>query len=53
MGSGREVLYCGAVEGAAIEVSLFEALAEWMGFPAYYTMYGVKSRRAAAPGTPP
>src|ERR671917_2025385 len=27
-------------EGAAIEVSLFEALAEWMGFPAYYTMYG-------------
>jgi itaconate CoA-transferase len=29
-------------EGAAIEVSLFEALAEWMGFPAYYTMYGEK-----------
>jgi itaconate CoA-transferase len=29
-------------EGAAIEVSLFEALAEWMGFPAYYTMYGDK-----------
>jgi itaconate CoA-transferase len=27
-------------EGAAIEVSLFEALAEWMGFPAYFTMYG-------------
>jgi itaconate CoA-transferase len=27
-------------EGAAIEVSLFEALAEWMGFPAYYTLYG-------------
>jgi itaconate CoA-transferase len=27
-------------EGAAIEVSLFEALAEWMGFPAYYAMYG-------------
>ena len=27
-------------EGAALEVSLFEALAEWMGFPAYYTMYG-------------
>jgi itaconate CoA-transferase len=27
-------------EGASIEVSLFEALAEWMGFPAYYTMYG-------------
>ena len=29
-------------EGAAIEVSLFEALAEWMGFPAYYAMYGGK-----------
>ena len=27
-------------EGAAVEVSLFEALAEWMGFPAYYAMYG-------------
>jgi crotonobetainyl-CoA:carnitine CoA-transferase CaiB-like acyl-CoA transferase len=27
-------------EGVAIEVSLFEALAEWMGFPAYYAMYG-------------
>jgi crotonobetainyl-CoA:carnitine CoA-transferase CaiB-like acyl-CoA transferase len=29
-------------EGAAVEVSLFEALAEWMGFPAYYAMYGDK-----------
>lgn len=29
-------------KGAAIEVSLFEALAEWMGFPAYFTMYGGK-----------
>jgi crotonobetainyl-CoA:carnitine CoA-transferase CaiB-like acyl-CoA transferase len=29
-------------EGAAIEVSLFEALAEWMGFPAYFTLYGGK-----------
>jgi crotonobetainyl-CoA:carnitine CoA-transferase CaiB-like acyl-CoA transferase len=29
-------------EGAAIEVSLFDALAEWMGFPAYFTMYGGK-----------
>jgi itaconate CoA-transferase len=29
-------------EGATIEVSLFEALAEWMGFPAYFTMYGGK-----------
>jgi crotonobetainyl-CoA:carnitine CoA-transferase CaiB-like acyl-CoA transferase len=27
-------------DGAAIEVSLFEALAEWMGFPAYFAMYG-------------
>jgi itaconate CoA-transferase len=31
-------------EGAAIQVSLFDALAEWMGAPAYYTAYG---------GTPP
>jgi itaconate CoA-transferase len=29
-------------EGVAIEVSLFEALAEWMGFPAYHAMYGGK-----------
>jgi itaconate CoA-transferase len=29
-------------EGAALEVSLFEALAEWMGFPAYYALYGEK-----------
>jgi crotonobetainyl-CoA:carnitine CoA-transferase CaiB-like acyl-CoA transferase len=29
---------------APVEVSLFEALGEWMGNPAYYTMYG---------GTPP
>ena len=27
-------------EGTAIEISLFEALAEWMGYPAYYTGYG-------------
>jgi len=27
-------------EGSALEVSLFEALGEWMGYPAYYTMYG-------------
>src|SRR5215212_2854072 len=31
-----------AGEGAAIEISLFEAPAEWMGFPAYYAMYGDK-----------
>jgi crotonobetainyl-CoA:carnitine CoA-transferase CaiB-like acyl-CoA transferase len=27
-------------EGTAVEVSLFDALAEWMGAPAYYTSYG-------------
>lgn len=27
-------------EGTSIEISLFEALAEWMGYPAYYTGYG-------------
>jgi itaconate CoA-transferase len=26
--------------GAALEVSLFDALAEWMGAPVYYTAYG-------------
>jgi itaconate CoA-transferase len=31
-----------AGEGATLEVSLFEALAEWMGFPAYFTLYGGK-----------
>jgi itaconate CoA-transferase len=29
-------------EGATLEVSLFEALAEWMSFPAYFTLYGGK-----------
>ena len=27
-------------EGASIEVSMLEALGEWMGFPLYYTLYG-------------
>ena len=27
-------------QGATVEVSLFDALAEWMGAPAYYTAYG-------------
>ena len=27
-------------EGATIDVSMFDALAEWMGFPAYFTEYG-------------
>jgi itaconate CoA-transferase len=31
-------------KGAALDVSLFDALGEWMGQPAYYTAYG---------GTPP
>lgn len=26
--------------GTSVEVSLFEALSEWMGYPAYYTAYG-------------
>jgi itaconate CoA-transferase len=30
-------------EGAALEVSMLEALGEWMGFPAYYTAYGGES----------
>ncbi|MFH8658123.1 CaiB/BaiF CoA transferase family protein [Streptomyces afghaniensis] len=35
-------LYTRAVTGEAhpVDVSLFEALAEWMGQPAYYTRYG-------------
>jgi len=31
-------------QGQIVETSLFDALAEWMGYPAYYTLYG---------GTPP
>jgi crotonobetainyl-CoA:carnitine CoA-transferase CaiB-like acyl-CoA transferase len=27
-------------EGAALDVSLFDSLAEWMGYPAYFTEYG-------------
>jgi itaconate CoA-transferase len=27
-------------EGAVLDVSMFDALAEWMGYPAYYTGYG-------------
>jgi itaconate CoA-transferase len=34
-------------EGSAVEVTLLEALGEWMGYPAYYTGYGgVEPRRA-------
>ena len=39
-------------EGAILEVSLFEALGEWMGYPAYYTEYGGSRRRARAHATP-
>jgi itaconate CoA-transferase len=31
-------------EGATLDITMFEALGEWMGFPAYFTAYG---------GTPP
>lgn len=27
-------------EGAILEISMFESLGEWMGFPAYFTAYG-------------
>src|SRR5687767_14175958 len=27
-------------DGAVLDVSMFDALAEWMGYPAYYTGYG-------------
>ena len=30
-------------EGAAFDVSMFEALGEWMGYPAYFTHYGGKA----------
>jgi itaconate CoA-transferase len=44
-------LYRRATTGvvSAVEVSLFEALAEWMGSPAYYTQYsGKQPERAGA-----
>src|SRR5262245_12364625 len=28
------------VHGRRVETSLFDALAEWMGYPSYYTLYG-------------
>ena len=34
-------------EGAELEVSMLEALAEWMGFPAYFTGYGGEQPRRA------
>jgi crotonobetainyl-CoA:carnitine CoA-transferase CaiB-like acyl-CoA transferase len=38
----QTALYTRAITGRAptVSVSLFDALAEWMGSPAYYTMYG-------------
>ena len=40
-------------QGTTIEVSLLEALGEWMGYPVYYTKYGGKapSRTGAAHAT--
>jgi len=32
-------------EGATVEVSMLEALAEWMGFPMYFTRYGGRQPR--------
>jgi len=39
--------------GAAFDVSMFEALGEWMGFPAYFSAYGGKAppRTGAAHAT--
>ena len=35
--------------GAAVEVSLFDALGEWMSAPAYYTMYGGRAPERSGP----
>ena len=37
-------------EGAALDVSLFDALGEWMGYAMYYTMGGAR-RPGRAPAT--
>lgn len=35
--------------GAALDISMFDALAEWMGYPAYFAMYtGVPPQRSGA-----
>lgn len=36
-------------EGATIDVSLFDALGEWMGFPAYHALYGGASLPRSGP----
>jgi crotonobetainyl-CoA:carnitine CoA-transferase CaiB-like acyl-CoA transferase len=35
--------------GAAVDVSLFDALGEWMSAPAYYTMYGGRAPEPTGP----
>ncbi|MEZ4661879.1 MAG: CaiB/BaiF CoA-transferase family protein [Caldilineaceae bacterium] len=35
-------------QGAVLEISMFEALAEWMGYPAYYTMGGAPPPRTGS-----
>jgi crotonobetainyl-CoA:carnitine CoA-transferase CaiB-like acyl-CoA transferase len=42
----------GSGEGSAIEVSLLDALAEWMSFPAYHTMYTGRSLPRSGPNHP-
>jgi crotonobetainyl-CoA:carnitine CoA-transferase CaiB-like acyl-CoA transferase len=39
-------------EGAELEVSLFDALTEWMGFPLYYTGYGGQPPRRTGTAHP-
>jgi crotonobetainyl-CoA:carnitine CoA-transferase CaiB-like acyl-CoA transferase len=39
-------------EGATIEVSMLEALAEWMGYPLNYAMYGGRSPGRTGPAPP-
>ena len=37
-------------QGATLEVSLFDALGEWMGYPAYFAAYGGRATpRGSAP----
>jgi len=36
-------------EGAALDISMFDSVAEWMGYPAYYAMYtGTPPQRSGA-----
>ncbi|GHF90610.1 hypothetical protein GCM10017567_00720 [Amycolatopsis bullii] len=39
-------------QGTELEVSLFDSLVEWMGFPLYYAGYGGHRHRGRAPATP-